>query len=107
MTKVHDENGDEKFILGEATPVRIGIVILFLGVFAGAIWWASNVNSKLDSIITFNSTANTTFVELKAKDASLDKDISDMKLTQALMEVSIKELRDKIITESNKSNKEK
>ncbi len=85
-----------KLIIGEATPVRIGFIISMLALFATGIWWAASINSKLDSILAFQTTTQNTFTELKAKDIALDKDISDIKLQNALLDVSIKALNDKV-----------
>lgn len=91
-----EKDNENKTIISEATPIRIGLVILFLGAFAGAIWWASSITSKLDTLLTTQNTTLTTFTELKSKDISLDKEISDMKLRVALDEVAIKALQDKL-----------
>ncbi len=73
-------------IISEATPVRIGLVIGFLAVFGGAIWWASSVNSKLDSIITNQATVGSAIAEQKASLASVTKDLSDLTLRVAIIE---------------------
>ena len=63
-------------VISEATPIRVGLVILFLGVFAGGVWWAASVQSKLDSLISLQAsmTVNTT---------TLIKDLTDLKTKQA------------------------
>lgn len=100
MSTNKDGNG-EKNVIGESTPIRIGLVIAFLAVFATSIWWASSISSKLDSVLAFQTTTQTTFSELKAKDISLDKDISDIKLKQAIMEVSLKAVEDAVNANSS------
>jgi len=66
-------------IISEATPIRIGLVIAFLTVFGGGIWWASSVNSKLDSIISTISESKTVSIET-------EKDITDLKLRVSILE---------------------
>ena len=104
MTKVHDENGNEKFILGEATPIRIGLVIIMIGLIVSGTWWAASVNSKLDSIISFNNTANMTFAEQKAKNTDTDKEINQLKLDNALIKVSLTDLQSKVNLPNNAKN---
>ena len=109
MTKLHDENGESKVIIGESTPIKIGLVILLLGVFGSAIYWAGNINSKLDNIsatmLSFQTSSSTSISELKAKDASHDKDIGDIKLQMALSDVEIKSLKDKMAANSQSIKK--
>lgn len=93
-TKTNEEK--QPYVIGEATPVRIGLIIILIGVIVSGTWWAASVNSKLDSIISFQTSANSTFSELKAKDIALEKDAADNKLKSALVDVKIKELENKI-----------
>ncbi len=83
-----------KIIISESTPVRIGLIAAFLGIFGASIWWASSINSKLDSILSFQSSVNTSIAELKASDLSTAKEINDIKLKQAIEEVALKDLRE-------------
>ena len=100
MTKIRDEDTG-KFIIGEATPVRIGLILGFLGIFATAIWWAASINSKLDTILTYQTTSSNTFAELKAKDITIEAEISEFKLKEALVEVAVKTLADKFSDKSS------
>lgn len=77
--------GNEK-IISEATPVRIGLVILFLGAFGSAIWWAASIDSKLDSILTNQSSTGNTISEMKAGETSMEKELGDLTLRVAILE---------------------
>lgn len=99
----------DKLIISESTPVRIGLIIAFLTIFGSTIYWGSNVNAKLDSIISaqnttassvskLDATTSASVAELKSADLALTKEISEMKLKYALTEVDIKNLKDKIST---------
>lgn len=89
----------EKVTIGENTTVKVGIIISFLAIFGSSIWWASSINSKLDSILasqnSFVNSTTTTITELKDKDLALDRDISDFRLKQALFEVDLKTIKEK------------
>ena len=87
-------------VISENTPVRVGMIIAFLGVFASAVWWGSMVTTKLDYLITFQSNTTISLVELKAKDTSLEKELSDLKLRIALTEASTKIIDEKISSHS-------
>ena len=91
MTRNNRENDS---IISDTTPVRIGLIIGFLAVFGSGIWWCSSISSKLDTVLSTQTTANSSIADLKTKDASLDKDLSEIKLKQALMEVDIKSIKD-------------
>ncbi len=73
-------------IISEATPVRIGLVLLFLGVFGSGIWWAASINSKLDSILTNQSVTGNTIAEIKAASAVMEKDMGALTLRVAIIE---------------------
>ena len=73
-------------IISEATPVRIGLVLLFLGVFGSGIWWAASINSKLDSILTNQSATGNTIAEIKAASAVMEKDMGALTLRVAIIE---------------------
>lgn len=101
MTKLRDdEEGNKDIIIGESTPVRIGLIIGFLSVFAASIWWASSINSKLDSILAFQASTQTAISELKAQDIAITKEIAEIKLKEALYEVALKSLQEKSATPS-------
>jgi hypothetical protein len=92
----HDDRDNGKMVIGENTPIRIGLILGFLTIFASSIWWASSINSKLDSILSFNSSVNASITELKANDALMSKELSDFRLKEALNEASLKIIQDKI-----------
>lgn len=87
---------NEKFILSESTPIKISLIAAFLGAFGLGVWWASSISSKLDSVISFQTSTTSVITELKAQDMSLIKEIGDMKLKSAITDVTIKSLQDKI-----------
>ncbi len=101
-TKYQDmaKDNENNNIIGEGTPVKIGLIVLFLSVFMGAfasgIWWASSINSKLDTLIASQSGAISNIEQLQSKDSSIDKEIADLKLKNALFEVSIKGIEQKM-----------
>ena len=78
------ENG--RAVIGEATPVRIGLVILFLGVFGSGVWWASSVNSKLDSIITNQADVVVALRDGKEQGIATEKSVNDLTLRVAILE---------------------
>lgn len=95
-------------IISEATPVRIGLILAFLGAFGSAVWWGSSITNKLDTLLTFQKTTDTSIIELKAKDIALDKqitdiksfndkDLSEIKLKIALTEVELKAVKSKLL----------
>jgi hypothetical protein len=94
MTKNKNYPRDNN-IISEYTPVRIGLVIAFLGAFGTAIYWGASVNSKLDSILSAQAVTTATTADLQTKYVALDKELSDLKLQNAIFEVSIKTLQDK------------
>lgn len=96
MTTAKSTTAADKTIISEATPVRIGLVLAFLTAFGSAIYWGSSITSKLDTLIAFQTTVNTTIVELKAADANISKEFDDMKLKSAIQEVAIKALQDRL-----------
>ena len=73
-------------VISEATPVRIGLVILFLGAFGSAIWWGSSVNSKLDYIIKSQSDVSASVIEVKTAATVTSKDLSELTLRVAIIE---------------------
>jgi len=73
-------------IISEATPVRIGLVILFLGVFGSFVWWASGTSSKLDSILTNQTATGSTISEMKTGAAAMQKEVADLTLRVAIIE---------------------
>jgi hypothetical protein len=95
MSEFKSADNENRIIISESTPIRIGLVIGFLSIFATSIWWASSINSKLDSILSYQSLINTSIAELKASDIVFGKDLAEFKLRQALDEAAIKALQDK------------
>ncbi len=93
MTKPN-EDGETKNIIGESTPVRIGLIVAFLTVFGSGIWWASSISSKLDSLVSGQTITQTSISEIKSKQTSQDSEMSDFKLQLALQQVAIKNLQD-------------
>jgi hypothetical protein len=89
MTKLNDDSGESKVVIGELTSVRIGLIIAFLGVFASAIWWASSISSKLDNLLSLQATTTTSI-------SQLNSEISDLKLKEGINESDIKGIKDKI-----------
>lgn len=77
---------EPKIAISESTPVRIGLVLVFLGAFASAVWWAASINAKLDAIITNQSNVGTSISELKAVQVSTAKDLSELALRVAILE---------------------
>ena len=79
----------EQKIISEGTPVRIGLVILFLGVFGSGVWWASGISSKLDSIIANQQTFGSNITEIKGSETTTEKEVSDLTLRVAILESKI------------------
>lgn len=48
--QVIDDEIVQKRSISEKTPVQLALVLGFIGVFGAAVWWASGVQSTLDSI---------------------------------------------------------
>ncbi len=46
---LHDEGSDSR--ISDKTFIQMGTVVAIGGVLAGAIWWASSMNSKMDTVI--------------------------------------------------------
>lgn len=92
--ELNNERGEN--IIGESTSVKIGLIIMFLGVFSSAIWWASSINSKLDSIISSQSSFSVAINELKNSDIAINKDLSDLKVRTVVSEEVIKSLKEKL-----------
>jgi len=87
-------NNEERGIISENTPIRIGLILAFLGLFATSVWWASSITSKLDSILSFQASTVSEITELKSKDTMHDAGIGDLKLRVSLVEVEIKTLKE-------------
>jgi len=98
MSKTTREDGGEpnRAIIGESTPIRVGLVISFLAIFGSAIWWASGISAKLDTLIASQTSINATITALQATDISINKDINEDKLRLSLIESDVKSLKDKV-----------
>lgn len=90
-------NEKTEMVIGESTPVKVGLIISFLAVFGSAIWWASSINSKLDSIISSQSSFSVSVNELKNADIAINKEIADLKVRTVISEEVIKSLKDKLM----------
>lgn len=87
MTKLNESVSESKVIIGEATPIRIGLVILLFGVLVSSVWWAATITSKLDTLITYQTATSASMAELKVQ-------VDNLKLRVALNEAGIKTLQD-------------
>lgn len=118
MTKKTNGSNNRETVIGETTPIKIGLVLLLVGALSGAIWWAATITAKLDSIISsqitttasltkLDSSTSASIIELKSRDialdksiadikTSIDKDMSEIKLKIALNEVDTKAIKEKI-----------
>ena len=96
IKRMNNINNGRGVIIGESTPIRIGLVVAFLAIFGSSIWWAASINGKLDSILSFQNNTQITFAEIKTKGLEQDKEISDLKLQQALDEVALKTVQDRL-----------
>lgn len=74
----------EQPIISGNSPVRITLVLGFLGVFASAVWWASGVSSNLKTILTSEVASANSIGEVRAANLVEERDISDLKLKSAL-----------------------
>jgi hypothetical protein len=83
----------EKNILSEATPVRIGLVIAFLGAFAAATWWSSSITGKLDTILAAQSGIISNMTELSLADHMLERELAEFKLQISVLDTEIKALK--------------
>lgn len=79
--------------ISESTPIKLGLIITIvvlltggLGGFATCVWWASSISTKLDTVISNQTTVNGNIQELQAKDISIDREIADLKIKNALLE---------------------
>lgn len=72
MKSTEDQTGD---ILGEGTPVKLGLIITILGLVGcllfGAIWWASRTSTQLEHILIMMGT-------LQGNDTGQQKDINEL-----------------------------
>ena len=60
-------------IISEATPVRVGLVIMFLGAFGGAVWWASAVSTDLKTLVVGQASIVTAY-------SGMNRDMTDWKV---------------------------
>ena len=85
MAHRDDMNQETKqLILSEATPVRIGLVMTFIATLVSVVWWASAINSKLESILVNQNTFNTTVGSMQSSINQIVKDVADQRMASAL-----------------------
>lgn len=76
MKLVQEEETPPKRTLSSATPIQIGMVLGFMGVFGGVVWGAATMNAKLDVVIAkIGSVENVNVV--------LRKDVDELKIWKA------------------------
>ena len=75
----------ESGILGENTPIRIGllltIALLLVGGFGTSIWWAATISTKLDAIIISQGVESATIAAAQA-------DVADLKAWRKVIDVA-------------------
>ncbi len=75
----------ESGILGENTPIRIGllltIALLLVGGFGTSIWWAATISTKLDAIIISQGVESATIAAAQA-------DVADLKAWRKVVDVA-------------------
>ena len=75
----------ESVILGENTPIRIGllltIALLLVGGFGTSIWWAATISTKLDAIIISQGVQT-------AAIAAAQADVADLKAWRKVVDVA-------------------
>ncbi len=102
LIKGMPDKSENRSIISEATPIRVGLVIVVLAAglsaFGSSIWFASNINSKLDFLVTQVSAVNSTIAELKSADMAINKEINDIRLSLALQKAQVETIQGKINT---------
>ncbi len=86
-------NEGKQGTLSEATPVRIGLIIVFLGAFGSAVWWASSVSTKLEAIISSQIVSTATISDVKTLEIANAKEIAELKLKQAITDEAIRAMK--------------
>jgi hypothetical protein len=81
--------------LSSNTPIRLALVLGFLGVFAAAVWWAAGVSAALKSIVSSEVINANSIIEIKASNLVEERDIADLKLKLALNVQEIEALKTK------------
>jgi hypothetical protein len=66
--------------ISENTPIRIGLIIAFLGIFGGAVWWASSISTKLDAIILSQTALQTADTKQTAEIIALQDRVKSIEL---------------------------
>lgn len=65
--------------LSEQTPVKLGLVISGAIAFASAVWWASGVSSKLDTLVTSS-------IKVEAEQRLMRDKVSDLESRIRILE---------------------
>lgn len=71
-----EEDAPPKRTLSSATPIQIGMVLGFMGVFGGVVWGAATMNAKLDVVLSKIGLVENVSVGLR-------KDVDDFKIWKA------------------------
>jgi len=66
-------------VLSDQTSVKLGLVISGAIVFSSAVWWASGVSSKLDTLVTSS-------IKVEAEQRVMRDRISDIESRVRLLE---------------------
>lgn len=62
--------------LGETTPVKLGLVVIILGLVFSVVWWAATMNAKLDILVSKIGVIETSNTDMK-------KQVDELKLWRA------------------------
>jgi hypothetical protein len=89
MAPHHVTDEVKKGIIDEATPLRIGLVIALMSGLVSVVWWASATSSKLETIISQQTTFNFALAELKTQETALTKQAAEDKMRAALNDESL------------------
>jgi hypothetical protein len=65
--------------ISEQTSIKLGLVISCVIVFASAVWWASGVSSKLDTLVTSS-------IKVEAEQRVLRDNLADLESRVRLLE---------------------
>lgn len=70
------QKANGKVTLGESTPVKLGLVILFIGFCLSLAWWAATISAKLDVVVS-------DIRVIKGDEKDLKAQVDDLKLWKA------------------------